>query len=275
MGIQHRLVMRIKNNKLVRTLCKPWMDRKLNNIYQEYLLSEDSQRIKGFKDRYAGERCFIIGNGPSLKAADLDKLQGEYTFSANRIYEIFDQTDWRPWVYVVQDKGFMSSESDAIRQVPCTWKFVPHEVGVDTSQWDNTIQIHGGLTEFVVNRGNDLSAVIVEDVSKGFSNGHTVTFISIQLAIYMGFKEIYLLGVDFQYSYIMDKHGHFKTQPGVKDYFNGDSHGKAVQNLEPTRNAYQVARKYCDAHGIVIKNATRGGKLEVFERVDFDSLFEN
>lgn len=36
---------------------------------------------------------------------------------------------------------------------------------------------------------------------------------------------------------------------------------------------YQAARRYAETHGIKIYNATRGGELEVFERVDFDSLF--
>lgn len=39
--------------------------------------------------------------------------------------------------------------------------------------------------------------------------------------------------------------------------------------------AYESAKKYVDSHNISIYNATRGGMLEVFERVDFDSLFEN
>ncbi len=36
---------------------------------------------------------------------------------------------------------------------------------------------------------------------------------------------------------------------------------------------YKSAGNYADIHGIKIYNATRGGKLEVFERVNFDSLF--
>lgn len=36
---------------------------------------------------------------------------------------------------------------------------------------------------------------------------------------------------------------------------------------------FEKAREYADGHGIKIYNATRGGKLEVFERVNFDKLF--
>ena len=68
--------------------------------------------MKQFKDLYQGKRCFIIGNGPSLKADDLDCLKNEYTFAANRIYEILDKTDWRPWAYVVVDKNLQMKFKD-------------------------------------------------------------------------------------------------------------------------------------------------------------------
>ena len=77
----------------------------------------------------------------------------------------------------------------------------------------------------------------------------------------MGFKEIYLVGVDCNYS----------TQ---KQHFI--DYGKRIEH-HPERNmidAYKVARQYAESHEIKIFNATRGGKLEVFERINFDSLFE-
>jgi hypothetical protein len=49
------------------------------------------QPLAGLKDAYRGKRCFIIGNGPSLKRTDLTKLQGEYTFGMNRIYLLFPE----------------------------------------------------------------------------------------------------------------------------------------------------------------------------------------
>lgn len=114
---------------------------------------------------------------------------------------------------------------------------------------------------------------ISEDITKGVSRGHTVTFTSIQLAIYMGFKEIYLLGVDFSYSVVIDKNGKTFKNDNVQDYFNGKKYDTTMMNYNGMLHAYQTAKKYCDEHSIIIKNTTRGGKLEVFERVDFDSLF--
>ena len=63
--------------------------------------------LRRFKNSHLGERCFIVGNGPSLKIEDLEKLyvNGEITFAFNMIYKIFDQTLWRPTYYGISD-GF-------------------------------------------------------------------------------------------------------------------------------------------------------------------------
>ena len=99
-----------------------------------------------------------------------------------------------------------------------------------------------------------------DDLFLEVCDGNTVTYICLELAVYMGFKEIYLLGVDCDYS-------------GKKQHVIDT--GDVVLNNPESRmiEAYKKAKEYADSHGIKIYNATRGGKLEVFERVDFDSLF--
>ena len=102
------------------------------------------------------------------------------------------------------------------------------------------------------------------DISQKVYGGATVTYPCIQIAIYLGFKKIYLVGVDCNY-----------VKNSVNNYF-------FKSNVEDNRNhhedrmisSYIAAKKYADEHGIKIYNATRGGALEVFERVDFDSLFK-
>ena len=64
---------------------------KINRIKKEihlkkYYLSNLPNEIKVFKNKHDGQRCFIIGNGPSLTAEDLNLLKNEVTFAANRIY---------------------------------------------------------------------------------------------------------------------------------------------------------------------------------------------
>ena len=60
-------------------------------------------KIKHFKNAHKGERCFIVCNGPSLTAQDLDKISREYSFGSNRIYNMFPYTKWRPTYYCEAD----------------------------------------------------------------------------------------------------------------------------------------------------------------------------
>ena len=106
------------------------------------------------------------------------------------------------------------------------------------------------------------------NIDRFMYNGYTVTYVCIQLALYMGFKEIFLLGVDFNYSDdVYSESNHFKGyQKHYKDI--------RLNEIKPERmlNAYHKAKKIAEAEGKRIYNATRGGKLEVFERRTLDSL---
>jgi hypothetical protein len=138
---------------------------------------------------------------------------------------------------------------------------------------------------FYGSQHSDSELLFSEDVSKVVHNGWSVMFHMIQIAVYLGFVELYLLGVDnTQYSTVhCDKFvcegQHFykedaneleKRREILKDWKAYDDESLYIRRLE---REYGFAREYAEARGIKIYNATRGGKLEVFERVDFDSLF--
>ena len=90
-----------------------------------------------------------------------------------------------------------------------------------------------------------------------------MTYACIQIAVYLGLKEIYLLGVDCDY-----------TVGSVSNHFYAeDKPDMTERSMAEMTLAFQAAHQYADAHGIKICNANRGGNLEIFERVDFDSLF--
>ena len=123
----------------------------------------------------------------------------------------------------------------------------------------------------VMKRPNDCSA----DASLYVASGFTVTYAAMQLAMYMGYTELILIGVDCDYPRVVDRNGirtvhnglsHFEGSDQKEDLYHGG-------NVVAMRQAYENAKRYAQEHGVKICNATRGGKLEVFERVDFDSLF--
>ena len=93
----------------------------------------------------------------------------------------------------------------------------------------------------------------------------------------MGFKEIYLLGVDHSFSVYQNMKGEVIRDENAKDYFcedyNKDRDNLFVPTPERSELAYMAAQAFANSSDVKIYNATRGGKLEVFPRIDFDSIF--
>jgi hypothetical protein len=241
-----------------------------NKIAYGLIYIKYNKKLKSFKNIHKGKRCFIIGNGPSLKMEDLDKLKNEYTFAANKIYVAFEETDWRPTYYCIQDFRLIALEFEFIKQkVEAKVKFIAGNNPLLKKRfWKGWIYFFLDTSRFYLrSRYPNFS----EDISKRIFEGWTVTYANIQLAAYMGFKEIYLLGIDHNYSMNSGSKNHFSEK-----YMTGKM-GKEhnLPHLEYSTPAYEAARQYAEHNAIKIYNATRGGKLEVFERVDFDTIIKN
>lgn len=231
-------------------------------------IEQSCEHIKSLKNIHEGERCFIIGNGPSLRAEDLDKLKNEVCFGTNCIYQIYNQTEWRPTYYCTGDIKLVRARKREISGVQED-KYVVIQEGIRYPDiaGANYIRIIG--KEFYPSPP-EFSSNIAECVH----SGSTITYVCMQMAAYMGFKEMILLGVDHNYSSSLNPDGTVTRDESVNDHFSKDYKvPKNIPALYKTTVSYQAAKDYADKHGIKIYNATRGGKLEVFARVDFDSLF--
>lgn len=253
----------LKSNHLVRLITYPYINLQRLFTLKKYEHSIYSKKILSLKNKFKGEKCFIIGNGPSLTPVDLDKLKGEYCFAANKIFKIYDKTDWRPTFYSCVDKEVFLLIKDDILKLNCKYIFLEYTYRIPKKIKSKIYPVMH-YTKFKLDKYKNIERPYVSEYPhKMLSCGYTVTFTAIQLAIFMGFKEIYLIGVDHNYS---NKAG--------SNHFNKDEYELPIpNNLDQPTLAYEAAKQYADAHGIKIYNATRGGKLEVFERVDFDSLF--
>lgn len=270
-GITHYL----RDNKLVRIAFAPviisrnWLEK------EKFAKSEDSRFIEQYKGKYEGKRCFIIGNGPSLTGEDLELIKGEISFACNRIYNIFGQTSWRPDFWMCTDAECLTDEIENIKALKGPVKFVRNMgKNYDFREKD---QIHKIIIydKFVLDKNRFMKNSISTQCHKYFSMSFTVTCEEIEFAIYMGFKEIYLLGVDHNYPISIDKSGKKTVDNNVKSHFGGGGSANASLHyiyLDAATQCYQVYRDYADAHGIRIYNATRGGKLEVFERADLNVI---
>lgn len=234
-------------------------------------LSRNGKYIKKLKNLHLNKRCFIIGNGPSLLPEDLNKLKNEITFAFNRIYYIFDKTEWRPTYYCSEDDKTIIKSNEEINNLKIENKFFPVNF-----PWDYKINFKDANYYIFKLGDRNVEPNFSEDIVKGIYWGNTVAYTAIQMAVYMGIKEIYLLGVDHNFSKLINDKGKIVIDETAKDYFteeyNSDKEDLYIPNIEVSTRAFTAAKKYADDHNIKILNATRGGKLEVFERVDFDKI---
>lgn len=255
----------------------------------EYLLKEenrsipvDGDRIRQFKDLHKGQRCFIVGNGPSLNQTDLSKLKDEITFGVNGIFLLSEETGFVPTYYAVCDSFVIEENADQINSLSVQHKFFPSQFRkfIDPKKREN-------VSFFMLNRGyNEVTSPnhaiprFSADCSERIYDGQTVTYVNLQLAYYMGFSEVYLIGVDFSYvipeSAIVDGCNITSTEDDP-NHFHKDYFGKGRSWHDPVlhrvvRN-YQFADLVFKWDGRQVFNATKGGKLEAFERVDYDTLF--
>ncbi|MCX4343434.1 MAG: DUF115 domain-containing protein [Kineothrix sp.] len=248
---------------------------------------EWGQRLKDFrlKDKYKGQRCFVIGNGPSLRVEDLEMLKGEITFGANRIFKIFPETDWRPTYYICIDYLMYGLDHEEINHIDSEVKFVPIERSLAAGKiYDEIIYYNRVVNCVSISKGEIVRGTEFEfshDIEKIVYGGQTVLYDALEFAAYMGFSEIYLYGVDYNYRLevledgTIVEHNDVKENHFSKDYDEGLEEAiKVIAPFYATNLAFQKAKEECLKKGTVIKNATRGGKLEIFERVSFDELFE-
>lgn len=267
-------IYKLKKNLIIRIIAWPYINFARFIKREMYKYSQDSKKIQSMKNINYGKRCFIVGNGPSLKAADLNRINNEKCFASNRIYGMFNETKWRPNYYFCTDVDLLRIENSKLINIGKEYDFLEIKAKrfIKTKDKSNLIYFAEKFHHYI-RWYKPQKFQVSEDVSKFFCVSGTVTLHAIQMAIYMGFKEIYLLGVDHFFAKQIDANGKVHKSK-VRNYFDSiEDYTFAVYNIDSVEYGYNVTRDYCDKHNIKIYNATRGGKLEVFERIDFDSLF--
>lgn len=233
----------------------------------------EGRYLRKLKGKHIARRCFIIGNGPSLSASDLTVIHehGEISFAFNRVFQILSQTSWTPTYYISQDYRMLRNCYKEVEKIQAVEKFIPSELS-----WYYGINVKGAHHFHLENPDDFHKPMFSENIARCVKNSNTVVFSAIQFAVYMGIKEIYLIGIDHHFS-VMRNEGKIITDPGAKDYFsddyNKDKEDLYIPNIDISTLTFIAAKDYADSHGIKIFNATRGGKLEVFPRMDFDSIF--
>lgn len=238
--------------------------------------NNNSLRLERLKDSHKGERCFLIGNGPSLTGEDLHLLKDEYTFGTNMVYKIFDKTDWRPSFHCVSDTIYASKLGIELSKMVKAPLFTTERTYRRMRKKPvDTTYVHTIPTERYKVRGNIQAYCMIKA---------TVLSLAAEMAFHMGFKEIYLLGVDCTNPH--DKGGHFTDNYTTKEVAETDinriktrMHADTLTTrqigehiIDRSMEVYALLDSYAKKHNIHIYNATRGGNLEIFPRVKLEDV---
>ena len=251
----------------------------LADIYNidPYVPEFQHPELAKYKDIHKGQRCFLIGNGPSMRIEDLNTLHehGEICFGFNKIYRIYDRTKWRADYLCMASLLMMEQCQTELAAILGEKLFADAYHQAVGPQFSFGQYIHLIFEEYAPNLPR-----FSDDPSQGVYVGYTIVYeIGLQMASYMGFNEIYLIGVDGTYSgSVTEKSNHF-----IDGYFT-EKEKIAWERRTPLDRfaseqrwmhiGFEAAERYSRRHGFRIYNATRGGKVEAFERVDFDRLFD-
>ncbi len=224
------------------------------------------QRLGELKDIHNGQRCFIIGNGPSLKKTDLKRLKNEATFGMNRIYLGFPEMGFETTYFITINSLVVEQCADDIRglKIPRFISWRAHRF-LGSEKDLNYLHTTYTLPKFST------------DARGRLWEGGTVTYIALQLAFHMGFQTVILIGVDHSYSAQGKPNTTVISKGDDLDHFHTGYFGKGFRwqlpDLETSERGYQMALQAYRAAGRQVLDATIGGKLDIFPKVDYQTLF--
>lgn len=238
----------------------------VRSLFMSARFGDEARKIRSFKDFYPGERCYVIGNGPSFNDIDVGKLFGKKTIAVNMLY--------RHSCYDVLNPMFHCAIDPAMYKGEVGRDFL--EV-IETHRKTNYLLTAKAPEEFRT-QPNAYSTILgylpssicsPYDLSKPSAAFVNVILVAIELAIYLGFSEIVLLGCDFS-QFANRKECHSYGESGSKERSSTmfqDLQGHAIAVMQHT-----WLRSYAESRGAVILNATEGSYLDVYQRCKVEDV---
>lgn len=260
-----------------------WEQRQVSSLKAYWAMIPERPRLKQFKDLHANQkRCFIIGNGPSILQQDLTKLKDEFVFVTNQFVQHQQYNEINPTYYCVNIELLQYNNLHA------EWYQLMLEKAANTVKFFSLrvkpfIEKHNLFVNEPIFYLNFMGIPIWEtksmslDITRKVCYGGTLIIdFCLPLAFHMGFREVYLLGCDCDYK--VDEaddlsKGYFYPVSRPFDQQSLEEHGKPW--YDKVTASYCVAKQAFERRGRKIYNAGIGGKLEVFERVNYDELFDS
>ncbi len=227
-------------------------------------LTRDQRLLRQAKNSYVGRIGFLIGSGPSVRTEDLDALSGRIAFCCNRFFLAYDKTRFRPNCLVSSDRQMIDDFGlEILTRGGCDVWFVD----------ERKPQIPGNF--YWVRSDWSRPFRFFRDVRFGAGVGGATLVAATQIGYHLGIRHFFLYGVDhsFKFQKVEDSLAGLKTAQGDGNHFIANYRsGKpwVPPQMELIEEGFHVCDQELRKEGGWIKNATRGGALEVLERVSFE-----
>lgn len=232
------------------------------------------------------QRCFVIGNGPSLGDMDLSVLADEITIGANSFYKHKDADAVGLDYLCIGDATFWEDTPNSVEWHRIIESTLPNTTMMFHAEARALIERHGlysGNDVHLYRHGLTVSSpeLVHFDFTRPLNAGHTTgSRLAIPLAFYLGLKEIYLIGFDASWLDAYEGSYHFydthRQWPNFDSQAADERHPRyADQLINALRDfdSHGLLAESAPLHGVRIFNAGRGGRLDMYPRVDFESLF--
>ena len=231
---------------------------------------ESIRRLTQLKDIHKGKRAFIIGNGPSLKQTDLSKLRNEITFCMNRFYLAFPELGFMATYLCITNDLVVEQFVADINALP-----IPKFIAWRSHRHFSSELPITQLPTFVYTTYT--GPRFTGDVRGRVWEGATVTNLALQLAFHMGIAKAILIGVDHNFASKGDANKTVVSEGDDQNHFMPNYFGKGIKwqlpDLDTSEIGYTFAREAYRRAGREVVDATMGGKLRIFPKVDYNSLF--
>jgi hypothetical protein len=244
-------------------------------------------RNRIFEDCHRGRRAFVIGTGPSLQGQDISSLGSDITYAMSAFWKHESTKNWQPTYYCLSDpiyfdgseqmRAFFRSLTEHIydstffiptygRPAVREQKLLPE----DKTYW---LLFAGELNTFT---GPAI------DFTEPIPAVWTISHLCLMAAIYMGCSPIYLIGLDHDWLSHRNEHQHFyqgqaglESHPEVKPSLSAHSYRVTMEAVLIVWKGYEVLKELARRKGLTILNATNGGFLDVFDRVDYGDVINS
>lgn len=240
-----------------------------------------------YKNVHVGERVFILCTGPSIAEMDLTRLKDERTIAVSGFYLHKDCQIISPDYFCMPafEDIFDGIAFKLLKEIQKATQGTKYFFNIHEKDRIEKIKGFKGKSVNYVTYSEIANYENTDiDLTNTIMGPQSVAILALEIALYMGFQTIYLLGVEHdtlqtnRYTHFYDYDASIASKASDEEDRQGNLHstfGEQLKCVSKLWEQYEILKKIAERKGVNIYNATRGGVLDVFERVNFDTLWDS